>query len=509
MNKLNISSLTLSIIAISCVLVGGLATQVFFTEEHNNQQPTTASAQPLPLYWVAPMDPNYQRDKPGQSPMGMDLIPVYANDSQTIDEGPGTIKINPSVINNIGVRTEKVQRAQLQNEIKTVGYVNYNQDKLVHIHPRVKGWIEQLNITSVGDVVEKNQAIYSLYSPELVNAQEEFVLALDRKNKRLINAAKNRLMALQIPEQAIERLEREKKVQQKITFYAPQSGVVENLAIREGFYVQPGTTLFSIGDLSEVWVEAQILERQAGFVYQGDSVTMSLDFLPGQTWRGEVDYIYPTLDESTRTMKVRLRFNNENLTLKPNMFAQVIIHTKPLPARIVIAKEALIRTGTQDRVVLALGDGQFKSIAVDAGRSDNSHVEILSGLTTDDTIVISAQFLLDSESSKTSDFRRMSPMTSAAMEMSMDMPMNDAEVASVSARVTGIVNQVDRATRLVNISRGAIEKWQREPATLDFSLVETIDIATITPEMTIDFTFEVNQGEFTITELHHNMNSMH
>ena len=178
--------------------------------------------------------------------------------------------------------------------------------------------------------------------PELVNAQEELLLALDRKNSRLISAAKNRLISLQLPKSSIAKLKKTNKVQQTITFYAPQNGVVENLKIREGFFVKPGSTLMSIGDLSEVWVEGEVFERQAGQVDTGTPVTMTLDYLPGKQWKGKVDYIYPTLDAKTRTVKVRLRFKNEDGEFKPNMFAQIAIHTQVMKARYLSLKKPLL-----------------------------------------------------------------------------------------------------------------------------------------------------------------------
>ena len=368
---------------------------------------TTASAEKKPMYWVAPMDANYRRDKPGKSPMGMDLVPVYDDGGKGPDEGPGTIRISSDVINNLGVRTSTAGYKSLHTEINTVGYVTYDEDKLVHIHPRVEGWVEKLYVKAIGDPVKKNQPLYDIYSPELVNAQEELLLALDRKNSRLISAAQNRLKALQLPKFAIEQLKKTKKVQPNITFYAPQNGVIENLKIREGFFVKPGSTLMSIGDLSEVWVEAEVFERQAGQVKTGTPITMTLDYMPGKKWQGQVDYIYPTLDAKTRTVKVRLRFKNEDGEFKPNMFAQIAIHTTGEENALLIPKEALIRTGNQDRVVLALGEGSFKSVAVRVGRFDSESVEILEGLSDGEKIVTSAQFLLDSESSKSSDFKRM------------------------------------------------------------------------------------------------------
>lgn len=439
-----------------------------------------------PLYWVAPMDSNYRRDKPGQSPMGMDLIPVYEEESAD-DHGPGAVKIAPHVINNLGVRTASVSKESMHTEVSTVGYVQYDQDKLLHIHPRVDGWVEKLYVKAAGNPVDQGQPLYTLYSPQLVNAQEEFLIALKRNNKSLISAARERLMALQLSPNFIKTLEKSREVKQTITFYSPQAGVVDGLKIREGFYVKPGNTLMSIGKLDQVWVEAEVFERDASVVKEGLSVTMSLDYLPGKEWLGVVDYVYPTLNSKTRTLRVRLKFDNPDLELKPNMFAQVSIHADKTENVILVPKEAVIRTGKQDRVVLALGDGQFKSVEISIGRVGHDHIEVLNGLAEGDVVVTSAQFLIDSESSKSSDFRRMS---------------YDDEVESQvpEATVTGVLNSIDIETRVVNISREAIEKWSRPAATMDFILTDEIDISAFKTLDKVSFTFEI-RDDFIITEI--------
>ena len=314
MSQINAKSLLIG------VVTGVTITIIFFTvfdfsKGTSSDGGAAMDSEKTPLYWVAPMDANYKRDKPGKSPMGMDLIPVY-EESGSSSAGPGAIKISPEIVNNLGVRTAMAKKKALQTEIKTVGYVQYDEDLLVHIHPRVEGWVEKLYVKAEGDPVKKGQALYEIYSPALVNAQEELLLAIERKNKRLVKAAEERLTALQIPRIAIERLKKTKQVSQNITFFAPQNGVVDNLNIRQGFFVKPGTTLMSIGDLEQVWVEAEIFERQAPFVKTGTPVTMSLGYLPGEKWQGRVDYIYPTLNPKTRTVKVRLRFKNRNDLLK-------------------------------------------------------------------------------------------------------------------------------------------------------------------------------------------------
>ena len=384
----------------------GAACAVFITVQVlDSSEAENPSVDPQPLYWVAPMDSEYRRDGPGKSPMGMDLVPVYADPAT--NDAPGTIRISPDIVNNLGVRTATAEVSDWESEIRTVGYVRYDEDRLRHIHPRVSGWVETLHVKAEGDPVTAGQALYELYSPELVNAQEELLLATKRQNASLIQAARDRLNALQISNEFINALERSGEVAQTVTFRARQSGVVDNLAIREGFYVQPGTTMLSIGTLDEVWVAAEVFERQAAAVQAGMPVTMTSDFIPGRNWEGSVDYIYPTLDPQTRTVRVRLKFANADQLLKPNMFAQVVIHTTQGERVLNVPREAVIRTATQDRVVLALGAGRFKSVSVHIGRIGVSSIEILSGLEPGDRVVASAQFLLDSESSKSSDFRRL------------------------------------------------------------------------------------------------------
>ncbi|SFG52870.1 efflux RND transporter periplasmic adaptor subunit [Neptunomonas qingdaonensis] len=374
-----------------------------------------------PLYWVAPMDPNYQRDKPGKSPMGMDLVPVYEEAGSAADSGPGTIKVSPEVVNNLGVRTAMALRTSMNFEVRTVGYVDYNQDEIAQVHPRVEGWIEKIYVKAEGEPVEKGGPLYELYSPALVNAQEEYLFALSRGNRDLIRGAKTRLSALQVPQRTLEELRKTRKVQQAVIFYAPHSGVVDNFNIRQGMFVKPGMTLMSIGALDEVWVEAEVFERQASMITAGLPVSIQLDFLPGEDREGVVDYVYPVLDPVTRTLKVRMRFDNKDRQLKPNMFAEVVIYKEDTEASLTVPKDAVIRGAGSNRVVLALGDGRFKSIEVKTGRSDGNLIEILHGVNAGEEVVTSAQFLLDSESSKTSDFKRMHvEQQGNADDMSMD-----------------------------------------------------------------------------------------
>ena len=486
MNNAKKTALVLLLSAL-CGLIAGVALTLMLIDVGQSNSEKSAVTQNEPLYWVAPMDPNYRRDKPGKSPMGMDLIPFYASDEKAYGEGPGTITISPDVVNHLGVRTGLVERKPLHHEIVTVGYVKYDEDKLVHIHPRVSGWIDKLYVKAAGDAVEFNAPLYALYSPELVNAQEELLLALNRKNSRLIQASEDRLKALHISQAFIQKLKQTLTIQQTVTFYAPQKGVVDNLNIREGFFVKPGTTMLSIAALDQVWVEAEIFERQASEVSLGDAVTMTLDYLPGKTWAGRIDYIYPTLDSQTRTLRLRLRFNNPEQLLKPNMFAQVVVHADSSEPLLVIPREALIRTGSQDRVVLALGEGRFKSVEVKIGRQDQSMVEILDGLKEGEKIVTSAQFLLDSESSKTSDFTRM--------HHGDDKPR--------AVWVMGQIQKLMLDHRMVTATHEAIDDWEWPAMTMDFEVNTRVDIERLTSGTRLHMEItQLDNGEYEITGIH-------
>ena len=366
------------------------------------------------LYWVAPMDPSYRRDKPGKSPMGMDLVAVYANNMAAGDD-VGAIRISPAVVQNLGVRTQQAELSQLWRGIDTVGYVDYDESKVSHIHLRTEGWIEKLAVESEGGRFKKGDFLFDVYSPKLVNAQEELVTALSSGNKGLIRASKERLSALGISATQIKQLQKTKKVKQRISIYAPQDGVVSDLPIREGMFVKPAMTVMTLGDLSSVWLLAEIFERQSAWVEVGQLAEVSLSYLPGKTWQGKVEYIYPSLDPKTHTLKVRLRFDNPGEQLKPNMYANVKIFGGAKQDTIVIPLEGLIRSGREERVIIALGEGRFEARQVLAGIESGNYVEILNGVKAGESIVISGQFLIDSEASMRGSLIRMTgEMESAA-----------------------------------------------------------------------------------------------
>ena len=381
---------------------------------------STSSGEKKILYWVAPMDPAYRRDEPGKSPMGMDLVPVY-------DEGDGTdVRISAAVENNMGVRTGIVERKKLWRRIDTVGYVDFDENKISHIHIRSKGWIEKLVVQSEGVRVKKGQLLFDLYSPELVNAQEDYLQAVRTGNKFLRGAARERLLALGISEKQIKEISRKNRVDQFVSVYAPQDGIVAKLMVREGMYITPMMEVMSLADLSTIWILAEVFESQANWVKEGQPADVKLSYVPGREWEGKVEYIYPSLNQKTRTLKVRLRFDNPDEVLKPNMFADVSIYGGAKKDVLIIPREALIRAGASERVILAVGKGRFRPAKVVVGIESGDWIEIKSGLTEGDRVVTSGQFLIDSEASLKASLQRMQSPAGSDQKKQETMQMDDS-----------------------------------------------------------------------------------
>jgi len=289
-----------------------------------------------------------------------------------------------------------------------VGYVTYDEDTVQHVHTRVDGWIEKLVTKATGDPVEKGQLLFELYSPTLVNAQEEFLTAARSGNAALLKASRDRLAALGVSDSEVARLEKDRTVRQRVRVYAEGDGVIAHLGVREGIFVTPATEVMSIAKLDRVWVIAEVFEQQSAWVKPGQKAIVELDYLPGETFNGTVDYVYPELDPRTRTLRVRLRFDNADVQLRPNMFARVEIAAEGFGNVVNVPREAVIRGGSMNRVVVALGDGRFQARPVRIGIESGDRMAIRSGLEAGETVVVSGQFLIDSESNIESALTRMS-----------------------------------------------------------------------------------------------------
>ncbi|NIP19382.1 MAG: HlyD family efflux transporter periplasmic adaptor subunit, partial [Xanthomonadales bacterium] len=243
------------------------------------------------------MDPNYRRDEPGKSPMGMDLVPVYADEASSGD----AVTISPSVENNLGVRVQAATMRPLWRRIEATGYVGFDETRITHINLRTQGWIVNLAVDAEGERVTQGDLLFELYSPELVNAQKEFVQAHQRGDARLRRGAQEKLRALGMIQAEIDTLQRSGEASENVKVVAPQDGIIAALGVREGMYVQPNTPIMSLADLSSVWLQAEIFESQAEWVAAGQAAEARLDYMPGSIFSGQVDYVYPVLDPSTRT----------------------------------------------------------------------------------------------------------------------------------------------------------------------------------------------------------------
>ena len=381
------------------------------------QKPAPAAA-PAPAaqkerkikYWVDPMDPNYIRDKPGKAPCGMDLVPVY---EETGGEA-GVIAVSPATVQSMGVRTAKVEVQPLTHDTWTVGLVNFDERHLAIINTKVSGWVERLYINATGDPVRRGQTLLSIYSPDLVSAQEEYLLALRNLKtlekspvkemaagaRRLAEASRRRLLYFDISPAQLETLKNTGNVKKHLLLSSPVNGIVTKRMVTQGMYVQMGMSLLEVADLSTIWVDADIYQYELPWIKVGQKVEMSLDYLPGETFTGKIDYIYPYLKQATRTVRVRLRFPNPRLKLKPEMFAQVKIKSPVTKEVVAVPAEAVLDTGLKQHVFIALGQGRFEPREVKLGvyGNGNQYREVLSGLKGGEDIVTSAQFLLDSES---------------------------------------------------------------------------------------------------------------
>lgn len=360
-------------------------------------------------YWVAPMNANYRRDEPGQSPMGMDLVPVYEESDNAMDramtDSMPKITINPSTAQNMGVRIEKVVLSELSRTIKTLGSVTYNEDSLHHIHARASGWIEQLYTSSLGDPVTKGKTLLEYYSPDIVAAQKDFILA-KKAGSSLMLASKTRLRDLNVSDAFIEKISNIGKSQNRIPIVANYSGVVTRIGVKNGMYITPGTEIYTIADLSSVWIIVDVFEHQLTWVKVGNKALVRVQSMPNKEWQGEVDYVYPELNPKTRTLKVRVRIDTPGQTLKPNMFADVKLLTNNKKV-LTVPKESIIYYENSPRVVKVVGKNRYQPIDVTLGMKAKGKVEIVDGLDEGDDILVSGQFMIDSESNLQASFRRM------------------------------------------------------------------------------------------------------
>ena len=387
--------------------------------EHSREQGGEKEKRKI-LYWRSPMNPTEIYDHPGKSKMGMDLVPVY-EDQMT---GGGEVRIDPVIQQDMGVRTAFVEKGALVRNIRTYGHVTYNETRTVHVSPKFSGWIEKLYVDFTGQAVRKGDPLFRIYSPELVTAQREYLEARKRLDKfsvetgeSLLDAVKQKLLYMDVPEDQLRSLEKSGEITKTLIIRSPFEGIVVEKKAIEGSYVKEGTSIYTISDLSTVWVDAHIFEYELPWVRLGEEVEITLSYLPGKLYRGKVSFIYPYLERKTRDVVLRLQFENPNLELKPNMYANVNIKARVDGQGLIIPSEAVLQSGERNIVFVTRGDGKFAPRNVTLGLPlQEGKVQVLTGLIEGEEIVTSGQFLLDSESTLREAVQKMLDLKKAKAE---------------------------------------------------------------------------------------------
>ena len=466
---MNTRNLILSLAAAS--LLGGAGYGLYWAGMNRGMEmssptsgtaPAPGTAQPTAgrriLYWHDPMVPGQKFDKPGKSPyMDMQLVPVYAD----ADAEDGTVTISPRVQQNLGVRTAEVTKGTLAALVEAVGSVVYNERDVAVVQARSSGFVEKLYVRAPLDAVRKGQPLAELYVPDWVAAQEEF-LSMRRMSgaglEALVDGARQRMRLAGMTEEQIRMVESTGKVHARLTISAPISGVVAELGAREGMAVTAGSTLFRINGLDTVWVNAEVGESQAGEVQLGNLVEARASALPGVKFKGRVNAILPEVNPVTRTLKARVELANPNGKLVPGMFATVTFQPAPRKEALLVPTEAVIRTGSRSVVIVAQEDGKFAPVDVEIGMESGGRTEIRNGLEAGQKVVISGQFLIDSEAS----------LRGTAMRMG-DVPASDAGTPDVPThRGEGKIERIGKDE--ITLSHGPIPSLDWGSMTMAFRL---------------------------------------
>lgn len=443
---------------IAIALAAALAFGGYYLGKRSASHETVASAptaapagERKPLYYHDPMFPLQKFDKPGKSPfMDMQLVPVYGDEKPGADSG---VTVSARAQQNLGMRTALAEVVEFRQKMQAVGTVQADERRIARAEVRTAGWIEKLHVRALNDPVRAGQVLAEIYSPDLLAAQEEYLLArrmaqANAADEPLARAARRRLELLGLPEAEIRGLAQSGTASRRVPVLAPISGIVSELGVREGAMVQPGAPAFVLTDLSSVWIQVEVPEAQGASLKRGLRAEVTLPTLPGKTFEGRLDYVYPELNPQTRTLKARIALANPRLELKPGMFANVALISV---ARKVLAvpSEALIYTGTRT-VVVVMDDDRFRAATVKAGAEMGDRTEIVEGLKPGERVVASGQFLIDSEASLKSTLDRL--------EAPGKMP---AEKAMHKGR--GQVTDIDPAKARVELDHEPIPsmKWPR------------------------------------------------
>ncbi|MCA6951199.1 efflux RND transporter periplasmic adaptor subunit [Pectobacterium polaris] len=447
-------SLMLSLMTLAILSAGGVGYLV--GKQQTPLSPSAAEPERTVLYWYDPMVPDKRFDKPGKSPfMDMELVPRYADEAQ--DDGGITVSARQQ--QNLGVRTARAEMRELADRSTSYGTVTLNERGLHTLVAPSGGIVEKLTVSALQQQVKKGETLATLWNPTWAVAQREYLAVRQLGDDMLTQSARQRLTLLFMPEAIVRQIERSGKPQDRIAITAPEDGYVNKLEVRQGMQLSPAQPLFELASLNPVWVDVDYPEAQAAQLTIGSNISAASSAWPGKTFHGKVSELLPVLDSTTRTLKARVILDNPQQQLKPGMYLTVqLSHTQAQP-RLAIPQEALLVSGSQNRVLLSDGNGHFTPRNVTAGASLGDWVEILDGLKAGDNVVTSGQFLIDSEASLRSALPQFDAETS-------DNPATSA--APVGYQTQGVIRAING--NQATIEHEAVPELNWSPMTMDFTL---------------------------------------
>jgi len=450
------------------------------------------------LYYRNPMGLPDTSPTPKKDPMGMDYIAVYEDDAPA--SGGSDIKISPDRVQKLGVRTELVHRHRLDRSVRAAGRVEVDERRVFAIAPKFEGWVEKLYVNSTGQPVAAGQPLFDVYSPELVSAQREYAVAISgvaalkdaapeaqASMKTLAESSLTRLRNWDISEAELRALTAGSDGRRTLTFRSPVNGIVLEKKALQGMRFMPGEMLYQIADLSRVWVLADVFEQDLAMVRNGSRAEVSINAYPDRKFEGRVTFVYPTLSAPTRTVPVRIELANPGGLLKPAMFADVVIGAEPNGPKLAVPNSAVIDSGKRRVVLVQTGEGRFESREVKLGARGHEYVEVLDGVREGENVVVSANFLIDSESNLKAALSGLSATPAAA---------------KVSHRATGTVEDIDAKGNLLSVKHGPVETLKWPSMTMEFAVSHGTLLKDLKPGAAISFEFVERQpGEWVIVSL--------
>ena len=462
----------------------------------------SGTAERKPLYYRNPMGLPDTSPVPKKDPMGMDYVPVYADGEDGEPASASQVRISPDKVQQLGVRTQAAERRALVERVRAAGRIEPDERRLYTVTAKFEGYIDRLYVNVTGQPVGKGQPLFEVYSPELVSAQREYVIAAQGIEtlgqaspqaragmRQLAESSLQRLKNWDISEEQIRVLATSGEARRTLTFRSPFAGVVTEKRVQQGMRVMPGESLYQIADLSLVWVLADVFEQDVGQVKTGAAARVRINAYPGRQFEGRVTYVYPTLETETRTVPVRIELANPDRLLKPGMFAQVELSAPERGPAVTVPGSAVIDSGTRQIVLVQQGEGRFEPREVKLGSRGEDEIEVIDGVREGESVVVSANFLIDAESN-----------LKAAVAGFGQSAQPSRPAAEAGHRALGVVDSLDAQAGTLMIRHEPIASLKWPAMTMEFAVANPSLLTAMTPGAAIEFDFVERQpGEWVIT----------